>query len=196
MSPTNGLKERAWKNQNEDWYDFELEALDRFAMFSLIHNNVLVRREDLYKINFKPDLSLSERITPNVIVKPFFDIDLKNISLDQFTDEYCENILQLFLNWITIIFEQLFDVNLMPQDFFVTVGNRIKNGLGKLSYHVLVQNHVYFKTWWIIILLSNLESSKNVLLTGKMNKTKIGLFLKQLMVDVWSTFRFTLKTIC
>jgi hypothetical protein len=142
----------------DPWTPDELEKMDDYFWFSCLGDRIgwkggfataAILRKDLDKVDFTQDGNLYETLTPNLMVKPFFDLEAY-IPIEEFHEEANRlKFLNAFIQVLVFKVKTLTGVDLDPNtDFFITQACRPEadNKTGKVSYHLIIQNKVYFKT--------------------------------------------------
>ena len=97
--------------------------------------NEVVKLHELLATN----TNLYELLPPDVDVKPYFDLEIER---DGITSDVCEELLSHFINLVKKEFQTRHSINLKQEDFIIL--NSCRNN--KLSYHLIIQNKVYFKS--------------------------------------------------
>lgn len=96
------------------------------------------RSKELEKLHsaLAADNHLYEIIYPNSIIKPYFDLEIETEEANHFKFG------QLFINVVIEYISANYNINLEIEDFTVFDSCRV----GKLSYHLLVQNKICFES--------------------------------------------------
>jgi hypothetical protein len=97
-----------------------LKSIDKFT-------NYLKTNQNIYEI-----------LPSDTPIKPYFDLEM----IGNYTDEDCKCNLNLFLASVRNFIHEKMDINLLKKDFIILDSCRP----GKLSYHVIIQNKIYFKS--------------------------------------------------
>jgi Origin of replication binding protein len=145
---------RCEENKSVAWYEDELAYMDNYVLFSTPlqedgYKSYAILREKMKIINYEVDENLLETITPNLPIKPYFDLEMYVNEEDYDSPHQKRAPLILFMKFIQTKVATKYGIQLKsPDDFFATSAHRYddKKQAFKLSFHLLIQNKIYFKT--------------------------------------------------
>lgn len=147
------------KGMKQPWTPEELEKMNDYFWASCIGENLgwkggfataAILRQDLYKVDFQQDGNFYETLTPNLSVKPFFDLEAY-IPIELFEASKANRVkfLKSFIDILIFKIKTLTGVELDSKtDLFITDASRPETDKknGKVSYHLIIQNKIYFQT--------------------------------------------------
>lgn len=95
--------------------------------------------EGLHSLDLNINKNYYEILPPDIPVKPYFDLEMEE---EEFEPNEMKNKLNVFIDWLRVEIDNIFDVTLTREDIIVLDSCRTN----KLSYHLIINNHMCFKS--------------------------------------------------